>query len=94
MIYDQNVQIQGQENYDQTGTKLVKKYYPRVNNEEVLDFVFEKDPNLYLRKNKILIKGFIEVDDSFVPDVGFVAKQFGQLSVDVDSHTVSKNKKS
>ena len=41
--------------------KITKKHYPRTNNSSVLEFVFEKDPNLFLRKNKILIKGFHSV---------------------------------
>ena len=38
--------------------KITKKHYPRTNNASVLEFVFERDPNLFLRKNKILIRGF------------------------------------
>ena len=72
--------------------KIVKKHYPRTNNDQVLEFVFERDPNLYLRKNKILIKGAIEVPDSFVPDTGFVAKLFSMLTVEVDSHAISSNR--
>ena len=72
--------------------KIVKKHYPRTNNDQVLEFVFERDPNLYLRKNKILIKGAIEVPDTFVPDTGFVAKLFSMLTVEVDSHAISSNR--
>ena len=42
--------------------KITKRHFPRINNESVLEFVFEKDPNLYMRKNKIIIKGAIEID--------------------------------
>ena len=73
-------------------SKVIKKHYPRTNNEQVLDFVFERDPNLFLRKNKILIKGSVEFDQGFVPDVGFVAKLFSMLTVEVDSHTISSNR--
>ena len=37
--------------------KIIKRHYPRVNNDSVLEFIFEKDPNLFLRANKIIIKG-------------------------------------
>lgn len=43
------------EKSEEIDQKVVKKNYPRTNNEQVLEFVFGKDPNLYLRKNKILI---------------------------------------
>ena len=42
--------------------KITKRHFPRINNDSVLEFVFEKDPNLFMRKNKIIIKGAIEVD--------------------------------
>ena len=39
--------------------KITKKHYPRTNSNSVLEFIFEKDPNLILKKNKILIRGAI-----------------------------------
>ena len=36
--------------------KITKKHYPRTNSNSVLEFIFEKDPNLFLKKNKILIR--------------------------------------
>ena len=48
--------------------------YPRVNNESVLEFVFPAHPNLFLRKNKICIRGTVEVDTAFIPENGFASK--------------------
>ena len=42
--------------------KVTKRHFPRINNDRVLEFVFEKDPNLFMRKNKIFIRGAIEFD--------------------------------
>ena len=72
--------------------KITKKHYPRTNNSSMLEFVFEKDPNLFLRKNKILIKGSITFDEKFIVDSAFVPKLFQMLTVEVDSQTVSTNK--
>ena len=72
--------------------KVVKKNYPWTNNDQVLEFVFGKDPNLYLRKNKILIFGSVEVDHEYLPDTGYVAKLFSMLTVEVDSYAVSSNR--
>ena len=72
--------------------KITKKHYPRTNNSSVLEFVFEKDPNLFLRKNKILIKRSIQFDNKFTIDSGFAPKLFQMLTVEVDSQTVSTNK--
>ena len=89
MINNENVEIP--ENVS-INKKIVKKHYPRQNNKQILDFVFSRDKNLYLRKNNIIIKGSIEVDKGYIPDVGFVSKLFGMLTVEVDSVTVSNNK--
>ena len=71
--------------------KITKKHYPRTNSNSVLEFIFEKDPNLYLRKNKIVIRGSFEVDKGYTVDNGFAAKLFSMMSVEIDSQTVSKS---
>ena len=92
MLNDNAQETFPEEEFQQIDSKVTKRHYPRTNNEQVLDFVFERDPNLFLRKNNIIIKGSIEVDPGYIPDVGFVSKLFGQLTVDVESHTISTNK--
>ena len=69
--------------------KIVKKHYPRTNCADILEFVFEKDPNLFLRQNKIVIRGFIRLSDDFVVENGWVSKLFSSLKVEVDSQKVS-----
>ena len=53
--------------------------YPRVNNESVLEFVFPPHPNLFLRKNKIAIRGTIELPEDYVPDNGLASKVIKSL---------------
>ena len=72
--------------------KITKKHYPRTNSDSVLEFIFEKDPNLFLKKNKILIRGSIEIDDKFTVENGWVSKLFSLLTVEGDSQTASTNK--
>ena len=72
-------------------SKVCKKSYPRTNNEDVLEFVFEKDPNLFMRKNKIIIRGQIEIDPKFIVENGFAAKLFSMMTVEVDSQAVTIN---
>ena len=72
--------------------KVTKKTYPRTNNDSVLEFVFEADPNLYMRKNNIQIHGIIEMPEVCVPDVGFLNKLFSMLTVEVNSQLVSNNR--
>ena len=71
--------------------KVTKKHFPRVNNDKVLEFIFERDPNLYLRKNKIAIRGKIKFPKTYCPENGYVPKLFSMLTVEVDSQVVSRN---
>ena len=92
------------ENNEVLDFKITKRHFPRINNDRVLEFVFEKDPNLFMRKNKIIIKGAIEFDrwDSFnfisliilsgySVENGFVSKLFSMMNVDIDSQTITKS---
>ena len=70
--------------------KITKKVYPRTNSSEVLDFIFDKDPNLFMRKNKIIIRGWIKLEECFVVENGWVAKLFKNVAVKVDSQEILK----
>ena len=72
--------------------KTVKKHYPRDNCDEKLTFVFERDPNLCLVKNKIAIFFTVELHKDYVPESGFASKLFSILDIEVDSQMVSSNK--
>ena len=91
MNYEQNVSGVRQINQE-LDFKVTKRHYPRDNNDSILEFIFEKDPNLYMRKNKIVIRGAIELDNNVLPDNGFVAKLFSMLTVEVDCQNVSSNR--
>ena len=67
------------------------KYLERISEKRIIKYVLtRKDLNWY-RKNKILIRGNIELDKGYLPENGFAAKLFSELTVEVDSQTVSKN---
>ena len=87
MYYESNYVEQDTLDY-----KITKRYYPRTNNQSVLEFIFDKDPNLFLRKNQILIRGAIEVDKKFIVDNAFVSKLFSMLTVEVNSQNISSNR--
>ena len=91
MNYEKNVSGVRQIN-EELDFKVTKRHYPRDNNDSILEFIFEKDPNLYMRKNKIVIRGAIELDNNVLPDNGFVAKLFSMLTVEVDCQNVSANR--
>ena len=78
-------------NGDTVDYKVTKLKYPSVNNDQILEFVFDKDPNLFLRKNKIIIRGTIECDQGYVVENGFVAKLFSMATIELDSQVITKN---
>ena len=72
--------------------KVIKRHYPKNNNDSALSFTFESDPNLCLEKNNILINFTVELDKNYIPDNAFAAKLFSLLQVEVNSQIVSSNK--
>ena len=68
--------------------KITKKHYPRHNTSDLLEFVFDKDPNLFLRKNKIIIRGWVKLQDIYVVENGWVSKLFRSLSLKLESQEV------
>ena len=81
------------ETFDQEvlDSKITKKIYPRTNNNQILEFIVEKDPNLFLLKNKIVIRGAIEVDLHYAVDNNWVSKLFSMLTIELDSQIITKN---
>ena len=71
--------------------KITKKHYPRTHTENCLEFVFDRDPNLFLRKDKIYIRGAIEVHKDYVVENGFASKLFSLMTVEIDSQTISQS---
>ena len=72
--------------------KITKRHYPRTNNDGVLEFLFEKDPNLFLRKNKIAIRGTIQIPPTYIVDTSFASKLFSQVTVEIESQAISNNR--
>lgn len=72
--------------------KITTKTYPTTNNNSALEFVFKKNPNLFLRKDKIIIRGEIQVGEKYCVESGFGPKLFNKLTVEVDSYDVSNNR--
>ena len=68
--------------------RFSKIHYPRENNQSILEFVIEKDPNMFLRKNKIIIKGFIELSEDYIVENGWVSKLFSKLDIQLDSQSI------
>ena len=73
-------------------TKVIKTFYPKNNNDNTLEIIFDKDPNLCLKKNSLKIHFKIAIDDKYIPDTLFVAKLFKMLSIEIDNQIITSNK--
>ena len=71
--------------------KVTKTHYPYENSTDYLEIIFEKDPNLFLRKNKIAIRGTIQINKKYATCSNWASKLFSKLTVFVDSQEVSKH---
>jgi len=71
--------------------KIIKRVYPRTNNKTSLEFVMEKDPNLYLRMYTMKLYFSVTIPTGYAPDVALPAKLFTDLKVDLDSQNVNSS---
>ena len=71
--------------------KIVKRVYPRTNNNTSLEFIAEKDPNLNLRLYSAKLMMAVEFPKEYTPDIGFPCKLFNDLRIDVNSQTISSS---
>ena len=69
--------------------KVVKRVYPRTNNQTALEFIAEKDPNLSLRLYSAKLVMGIEFPKTYEADIGAPLKLFSDLRIDFDSQTVN-----
>jgi len=69
--------------------KIVKRIYPRTNNKTSLEFVLEKDPNLYLRMHTMKLYLTVTIPKDYTPDIALPAKLFSDMRVDLDSQNIN-----
>ena len=72
--------------------KVIKRVYPRENNDSALTFIIDADPNLCLEKNRIQIHFDVSVNAKYIPENGFAAKLFSTLAVELNSQLISNNR--
>ena len=76
-------------NQMEVDAKIIKRVYPRTNNNTSLEFIAEKDPNLCLRLHSTKLVMAVEFPKEYTPDIGFPYKLFNDLRIDFDSQTIN-----
>ena len=80
------------QNSKQIDAETVKTHYARDNNDKILSFVLQEDPNLLLDWTSIEIGITVDIPDGFIPDNAFASKLFANLSVEIDSQLITSTK--
>ena len=86
--YNESSNIKNQMEVDH---KIVKRLYPRTNNKTSLEFILEKDPNLFLRMHTMKLFFRIKIPEGYVPDLAIGAKQFSDLRIEFNSQMVNSS---
>ena len=84
--YNEGPKVKNQMEIDH---KIIKRVYPRTNNNTSLEFIAEKDPNLSLRLYSAKLVMATEYPKEYTPDCGFPCKLFNDLRIDFDSQTIN-----
>ena len=71
--------------------KVTKRVYPRTNNKTSLEFVLEKDPNLFLRMHTMKLHFSVNYPKEYAADVGLGAKLFSDLKIDVHGQNINSS---
>ena len=84
--YNEGPKVKNQMEIDH---KIVKRIFPRTNNNTSLEFIAEKDPNLSLRLYTAKLVMSVEFPKEYAPDIGLPCKLFNDLRIDFDSQTIN-----
>ena len=82
----------GDEKYYETDAEIVKTFYPRDNNDHILNFVLQEDPNLALDLTTLVIGFQVKIPKDCLPENGLATKLFMNLNMEVNSQLVTSVK--
>ena len=76
----------------QVDSQVIKTHYPRDNNDKILNWVIQEDPNLALDFSSITISFSVDIPKTHVPDNGFCAKLFQAMNVEINAQLITSSK--
>ena len=91
MYYEDENEDRNQE-YQKTDSEVIKTFYPRDNNDNVVSFVLQEDPNLTLDLSSLYIGFSIDLPNTLLPDNGYASKVFRNLNIEVNSQLITSTK--
>ncbi len=82
----------GDEAYHKIDSENFKTFYPRDNNDNIVNFLLQADPNLALDMTSILIGFQVSIPKSQRPDNGLACKMFMNLNIEINSQLITSTK--
>lgn len=76
----------------QIDSQIIKTHYARDNNDKILTFVIQEDPNLCLDLPSITISFSVDIPKTTLPDNGFACKLFKTLNIEINSQLITSTK--
>ena len=72
--------------------KIIKTHYPRDNNNKILSFCLQQEPNLCLDFTSIQIGCRVKIPTTHLPENGLGSKLFKNLNIEINSQLITSVK--
>ena len=76
----------------ETDSETVKTFYPRDNNDNIVNFLLQADPNLALDLSSIHIGFNVLIPSTMIPDNGCGSKMFKNMNIEINSQLITSTK--
>ena len=76
----------------QIDSQINKTHYARDNNDKILTFVIQEDPNLCLDFPSLTIGFSVDIPKNRLPDNGFASKLFKTMNIEINSQLITSTK--
>ena len=78
--------------YEAPDAEIYKTFYARDNNDNIVNFVLQEDPNLTCDLSSIRISFQVAVPENTLPENGFASKMFQNLNIELCSQLITSTK--
>ena len=82
----------GDETYQTIDSENFKTFYPRDNNDNIVNFLLTEDPNLALDLTSLQIGFQVTIPRSQLPENGLATKMFMNMNVELNSQLITSTK--
>ena len=80
------------EKINKIDSEIYKTFYPRDNNDNIVNFVLQEDPNLALDFNSIGVGFMVSIPKDKLPENGLASKLFMNLNIELNSQLITSTK--